>query len=502
MLPSSRLKDGTDLGVVIKELEAVDIITVTTKQFSTLNIQHLGRVLIASKDFQVGDLVLRESPLVWFSDSQNLIRKFVSEMTETDKRDMLGMFHFNSPKDTTHELCKRSMYHLAEDTYRIYMDMQRNNQQVSMEEIFQCLSIVNLNAHSFYPNEREPNRAALFPIAAIISHSCQPNTIYAIEQSCIEYYATRPILRGEEITSTYLSWSDLVTCHTAQRRQKLLASKDFICLCARCKDIDLFRGVSCRSGLQDTPSRCRGVTYPTSSSSSSSSTIKFSSSSSANLTLNESWRCVACNSTKKSVLTKVEQDLEEEYNSNLQHNDSFTSSGRSSCIDELDLLVDVAAQQLSPTHSLVVRILLSLVALYVEEARSHDSSDYYTAREYRLLAVQRLGQFVRTMECIEARCVHVKACLLASHSQEEVVEDGRPSNGLMHHAPAVFAVKEVMDIWCHLTRCHVVPPDWLSSYIPLLAVFYGEKNSLVSSFGLAGDDQSSSQDFREYCKQS
>eukprot|EP01035_Chromulina_nebulosa_P029483 gene29483-39076_t len=180
MLTKSRLKDGTDLGVMIKELEAVDIITVATKQFSTLNIQQVGRVLVASKDFGVGELVLRESPLVWFSDSQNLILKFVSEMTKTDKEDMLGMFHFNSPKDTTHEPCKLSMIRLAEEADRIYVEMRRSNEQVSVEEIFKCLSIVNLNAHSFFPNESEPNRAALFPLAAIISHSCQPNTIYAI----------------------------------------------------------------------------------------------------------------------------------------------------------------------------------------------------------------------------------------------------------------------------------------------------------------------------------
>ena len=47
----------------MRKLESVDIIAVKTKRFSTLDIQQLGRVLIANKDFNVGDLVLRELPL-------------------------------------------------------------------------------------------------------------------------------------------------------------------------------------------------------------------------------------------------------------------------------------------------------------------------------------------------------------------------------------------------------------------------------------------------------
>ena len=495
MLTRSRLRDGTNHGVVIKELETFDIITVATKRFSTLTIQHLGRVLVAGRDFEVGDLVLRESPLVWFSDTQNLIVKFLSEMTETDREDMLSMFHFDSSQETTHESCKRSMTQLAEEAHRLHGIWQRKhqNEQISSELIFKCLSIANLNAHSFYPNDSEPNRAALFPAAAIISHSCRPNTIYAIEQSCIEYYAARPIRCGEEITSTYLSWSDLVTCTTAQRREKLLASKDFVCLCARCEGPDLGRGVPCRRGSGSgsgggSPRSCSGVSYP---SCSGSGRGRGSGGPQCQ------WLCAACGSRKKSVQSGVERDLEQEHQ-RLLRDCSLSSSSSSSSSTEWDLLAEAAAQQLSPAHSVTVRTVLAAAALMEREAEALAGSDFYAAREWRLLAVRRLEQFVRAMECVEAHCPRVRTCLPSGRA----------------HGPAVSAVKEVADIWVHSARSHEAPPAWLPSYLPLLAVFYGARSSLVRdvkrSYGLSeeergcgsGSGSDSAPDFRAYCKQS
>ena len=73
-------------------------------------------------------------------------------------------------------------------------------------------------------------------LAAMMSHSCIPNTEQAIHSLAdglkFELRATRPIARGEQITITYTE----LLAPTAVRQFELLNSKLFLCSCRRCTD--------------------------------------------------------------------------------------------------------------------------------------------------------------------------------------------------------------------------------------------------------------------------
>jgi len=73
----------------------------------------------------------------------------------------------------------------------------------------------------------------VFPLAAMMSHCCTPNTQHTTRGAdCLTLTASRPIAKGEQITSTYthLLWG------TQERRKHLRQSKLFDCCCARCAD--------------------------------------------------------------------------------------------------------------------------------------------------------------------------------------------------------------------------------------------------------------------------
>ncbi|KAL7307702.1 hypothetical protein TKK_0000380 [Trichogramma kaykai] len=74
---------------------------------------------------------------------------------------------------------------------------------------------------------------ALFPLGSLTNHQCVPNTRHLVDdRGHLLVYAVKPIARGQEIT---MSYADLLW-DTTLRRQFLLATKYFSCLCSRCSD--------------------------------------------------------------------------------------------------------------------------------------------------------------------------------------------------------------------------------------------------------------------------
>lgn len=73
----------------------------------------------------------------------------------------------------------------------------------------------------------------LFPIASFMNHSCVPNTMHNFNENfSMIIKASLPIYKGQEITTTYtnLIWP------TSLRQSHLLMSKQFLCVCIRCRD--------------------------------------------------------------------------------------------------------------------------------------------------------------------------------------------------------------------------------------------------------------------------
>lgn len=73
----------------------------------------------------------------------------------------------------------------------------------------------------------------LYPVASFMNHSCVPNTMHNFNGELeMIVKASLPIYRGQEITTSYTRsiWP------TPLRQKHLLASKQFVCACVRCRD--------------------------------------------------------------------------------------------------------------------------------------------------------------------------------------------------------------------------------------------------------------------------
>ena len=402
------------------------------------------------------------------------------------------MFHFKTPTNAMYPACRVVMNKLYHDATLLHENLSGSggvSKSLSVDDIFQCLSVANLNAHSYYPNDSEPDRAALFPMAAIIAHSCQPNCIYSIHNNSIEYYAIKEIKLGESITSTYLSWDHLTKCNTLERRLKLQESKDFYCMCMKCRGIDYSRGINCNNR------GCCGVTYSVNKDQLRSSE-KITDSLSVML-------CSSCGVQTRSYLRVIEKDLSVELVNIIKN----IPSNIMSAINDLEILATIASQQLSPTHSIVINVLLSLVYGYVEVARTFENSDYKMTCEYLMDAVMNLVRVIRIIECIDSECQKISVCHSYSYNLSENNDSGSNRSHDFHHAihpPSPYNVPHVMTVCTYLNRCHQPLPDWILSYLPLLQVFYGESNSNVKiikrSFGIKSEENDI-ESVKEYCKQ-
>eukprot|EP01113_Clastostelium_recurvatum_P049525 TRINITY_DN9189_c0_g1_i1.p1 TRINITY_DN9189_c0_g1~~TRINITY_DN9189_c0_g1_i1.p1 ORF type:complete len:605 (-),score=58.13 TRINITY_DN9189_c0_g1_i1:14-1828(-) len=93
--------------------------------------------------------------------------------------------------------------------------------------------VIHVNAFGgTHPTTRQPISTGVFPLAAMMSHSCQPNAYYKISGSTMEVRAIRDIAQGEPICDTYVDLLDT----TIQRQEKLMRDKFFFCDCSRCRD--------------------------------------------------------------------------------------------------------------------------------------------------------------------------------------------------------------------------------------------------------------------------
>ena len=223
----------------------------------------LGKVLVATKDFIVGDLVLQENPLLRYScgtDWGGLLRAFIAASAEV-KEVVLGMYHPSIMSSDAHVV-------EALATARTLVQKPAFD-HLTAETIARLILISNTNAHSYVGQNdvayhevmmrqgQSPDTtrlSALFDVASKAAHSCKPNVSYSSRHGpFMRYVATTSILTGQQITFSYID--ALYTSDRATRRSRLMAEKQFFCRCDRCSGVDDVRGVHCRV------SGCRGVSF-------------------------------------------------------------------------------------------------------------------------------------------------------------------------------------------------------------------------------------------------
>ena len=114
-------------------------------------------------------------------------------------------------------------------------------QEEEKERALDIAGIINANAHSIPSSPL----FALYPLASMLNHSCDPNAFLFPEAESVVVRASRPILPGEEVSLSYVPLFQ----PRALRRRQLKEERYFRCECLRCAAWDRERelsGIACK----------------------------------------------------------------------------------------------------------------------------------------------------------------------------------------------------------------------------------------------------------------
>lgn len=205
-----------------------------------------GRCLVATRSIASGEVVLREKPpLTWEHDD---VQSLVSGFLAAEPPMQLAVLDLAAPSvDADLERIDESAWRQEVTASRLDRAVDRRALALGLaagfdgarvlELIETLLLIADSNCHEF------GRRLGLFPLAAIANHSCDPNCGHSTRHGEMRYYATRAIAEGEEVTISYLG--GLWSVDVRGRRATLLREKLFYCRCARCRGPDVCRGLHC-----------------------------------------------------------------------------------------------------------------------------------------------------------------------------------------------------------------------------------------------------------------
>ena len=201
----------------------------------------LGRFVVATRAFAIGELVMQDQPLVVYTsgDEASFLRAF-SKATPAAQAAILDMCH--PDLDQTGNALVSFNRGRADELCRVH--------GMEAEHIHKLLMIREMNGHQYTGHEtvygdKKSEKAALFSRGSKVAHSCRPNLAYTSKtrHGGLEYRACRPIAPGEMITFSYDD--ELWTKNTLERRTHLLETKNFICNCPRCQGLDDTSAVCC-----------------------------------------------------------------------------------------------------------------------------------------------------------------------------------------------------------------------------------------------------------------
>ncbi|CAJ1410450.1 unnamed protein product [Effrenium voratum] len=229
-----------------------------------------GRILRSRRSFKTGDIIFREPPLHLVSEQpDNELFQRVEKICRERPRDFIfgALWYWAA-------LCSLTAAHLpedrrlppvAEDVHKRLLllcgmeitagegeeareaakvlvqefQLEPRCQALDLERVLQVW-IVNCFEHT-----DEPLGYATYFLSSFTSHSCFPNAVWHYDGDDFVLRAREDIEVDDEVTLSYLSEESLMSSSTA-RRQKLKASKHFVCRCERCVDInDPCRGFRC-----------------------------------------------------------------------------------------------------------------------------------------------------------------------------------------------------------------------------------------------------------------
>eukprot|EP00026_Physarum_polycephalum_P007780 Phypoly_transcript_07846.p1 GENE.Phypoly_transcript_07846~~Phypoly_transcript_07846.p1 ORF type:complete len:479 (+),score=56.38 Phypoly_transcript_07846:141-1577(+) len=124
--------------------------------------------------------------------------------------------------------------------------------EIPINKIIDFLFLFSCNNFNISDGEMRPIGVGLYPLAALINHSCSPNSVAVFEGPRVYIRAIQNIKAGEEITVSYIEVG-----MTKQQRQATLAKHFyFVCECERCQnEANETNAYKCTNG------KCPGAVY-------------------------------------------------------------------------------------------------------------------------------------------------------------------------------------------------------------------------------------------------
>ncbi|RIA81346.1 hypothetical protein C1645_790598 [Glomus cerebriforme] len=215
-----------------------------------------GHGLYATRDFEQGEIVLSEKPLIV---THTLSSKRDRAFACTFDIDLSVFSTFKTFFDASPEIqtaILNNFYLPPQDQLETawstigstYVDriiktcIKRVEAWVDIpEETFRkVFMIFTLNSHSF-----DSDGSAIFVYGSKMNHSCEANTFYqSIDGQRGVHTAVKRISKGEQITTDYLGKDSILS--RGARHKILQRTKLFTCECSRCTErIDVSRGLPC-----------------------------------------------------------------------------------------------------------------------------------------------------------------------------------------------------------------------------------------------------------------
>lgn len=234
--------------------------------------EHKGRVLIATRGVQPGDVIYTETPLQTVSvPAEGPVAYEYSKLAAFAKihhleyninlcwcalNSLTAGDHSNSLLETIPEdaQAKLLLLHIPEievtparaDTMKGLLAEMVG--EISVHLDVKLLRIILAFKYNSFEGKNDQDTTVIFFRSAFHSHSCDPNASWKEHESSFVLRARCAIAEGEEVCISYLSEDELYLS-TIERRARLLQSKGFECPCPRCSATwDTCRGFRCACG--------------------------------------------------------------------------------------------------------------------------------------------------------------------------------------------------------------------------------------------------------------
>lgn len=389
----------------------------------------LGRILVASRPFASGDIVLEEAPFCKFQGSIGFIMQYAS-MSDSQKELLMEFQHVSSLQEIQHSdfhelLSEQLQEKITNDEFCAVIG------KYDVDEVTQLrlLSLMLINSHMFNDETGIPF-GALFYTASKMSHDCHPNCSYSSKtlRNHLVYFANRDIAEGEILSFSYIEKDHLPT---SERRKILRKTKNFFCNCTKCTSVDLANGYKCV-----TPG-CLGIVYSTPSTSGGG---------------DFSWCCNSCDSRVKPE--EIILEAETVYRKFLKFKQDTveiapdTPDQIRTLKNDLTLLVGPFSYMLIEIEEYLVQVFDVVITSWEEVCNPRKS------KEAREMALSMLFGLTKRIECLNHKCTVGTGCLL-------------------QHAPQSSCANYMLWAALHLIKGRQDLPLMIIEYIPMFILCFG-----------------------------